>query len=133
MKAIAIALPCLIAGSLVGALNLSTAAPNGGGDLFQQQLRRVNIVSVLKMDGTTEHHGCVPGLAVMDCIPDSISGFDTDTTFSLLSAGGSIHCGSVSMAVNTTCTYANAVYGLDCDDRCGSPIMSADQTQVAPQ
>lgn len=135
MKAIAIALPCLIAGSLIGALNLSTAAPfpPDGGQQIQQQLKRVNIVSVLKMDGTTEHYGCFPGLALTDCIADPIAGFDSDATFSLLSAGGSLHCGSTPMGTNSTCTYANAVYGLDCDLRCGSPILSADQTIVAPQ
>lgn len=134
MKVIAIALPCLIAGSLIGAMNLSSAAPlPPDGQQIQQQLKRVNIVSVLKMDGSTEHYGCFPGLALTDCIPDSVATFDSDSTFTLLSSGGSMHCGTVAMGANSTCTYANAVYGLDCDLRCGSPILAADQTMVAPQ
>lgn len=128
MNRIAIAIPCLITGLLFGAVTLSEAAPlPPGGDQIQQQMRRVNIIGVQKFDATIENYGCFPGLNVTDCIADPIISLDDDTTFKLLSVGGSLHCGTVPMAQGDTCTYANAVYGLDCDLRCGSPTLAANQ------
>lgn len=136
MKAIAIALPCLISGLLIGAINLSQAAPNGqspSGELFQQQAARTNLVLVTKMNGENAYYGCFAGLSLLDCVVDPVAELDNDSTFKVLSAPGTLHCGATPMAQNGTCTYANATYGLECEGRCGSPILAADQTMVAPQ
>ena len=135
MKAIAIALPCLISGLLIGAINLSQAGPlpqPDGGPQFQQQAQRVNLVTIAKMDSSAAQYGCFPGLDLLDCIADPVSELDTDSTFKLMSAPGTLHCGSTPMVQGSTCTYANATYGLDCEGRCGSPTIFADQTFIAP-
>lgn len=132
MNKLAIALPCLISGLLLGAMTL-THAQSGPAlpfpdDLNQPQSRASNIISVLRASDTVPTlYGCFAGADLLDCVLDPVPEFDNDNSFKLLTPTGSLFCGSAPMVQGATCTYSNAVFGAECDGRCGYAAIAADQ------
>ncbi len=130
MNKLAIAIPCVISGLVLGAMTLTHAlAPlPGGGVELEQQSRQINVITVLKLnDSQPTVYGCSPGTNVGTCIVDAMTEVDDDNVFILTSANGTVHCGSTAMLQYGTCQYSQAVFAASCSGRCLSASIAADQ------
>lgn len=129
MKKLFFAVPCIVMGMVLGASALSEAFPVSP-EVSAQSVPRTNIIVTAPfVDDISRLYGCSDGRGMTDCITDSLTTIDTDTTFKLIGGANAVTCGTTAMALNATCQYSQATFGGPAcvDDLCPTVKIDPDQ------